>query len=102
MNNYIEQLKNDTTVNRFKDDNDNSYGIRVIGRGSYLFFQENDKALICQIDASNSVIFSKTIKKWNGKKKMTKQEKERITSLIKKYYECVYDSNVTISNENIR
>ena len=70
MSDYIDQLKGDPSVNRLKDNQENSYGIRVLGRGESLFFQENEKALICEIDAVNEVIYSKSIKNWEGEKKM--------------------------------
>ena len=57
MSDYIEQLKGNSTVNRLIDNQGNSYGIKVLGRGENLFFQENEKALICEIDAVNGTIY---------------------------------------------
>jgi hypothetical protein len=96
MSNYIEQLKGDPFVNRLKDNQENSYGIRVLGRGESLFFQENEKALICEIDAVNGVIYSKSIKNWEGEKKMGPEERNRIIALIDKYYKEIYNPNVVI------
>ncbi len=96
MSNYIEQLKGDPFVNRLKDNQENSYGIRVLGRGESLFFQENEKALICEIDAVNGVIYSKSIKNWEDERKMSPEERNRIIALIDKYYKEIYNPNVVI------
>jgi len=96
MSDYIEQLKGNPTINRLKDNQGNSYGIRVLGRGENLFFQENEKALICEIDAVNGVIYSKSIKNWEDERKMSPEERNRIISLIDKYYKEIYNPNVVI------
>ena len=102
MNQYIENLKQSETVNRVKTEDGNIYGIRVLGRGENLFFQENDQALICQVDAVNSIIYTRSIKSWEGQKKMSQREKERVTALIEKYYQKVYSPNkeVILSDKN--
>lgn len=96
MSLYIEQLKENPTVNRLTDDNGNLYGIRVLGRGENLFFQENEKALICEIDATHATIYTKKIKNWDGEKKMSSIERDRVISLIVKYYKKVYNPNVVV------
>ena len=93
----IEKWKNDDTVVRFKEGAD-CYGIRVIGRGDNLFFQENENALICDIDAVDAIIYARSIKNWDGQKKMQKSEKERVLSLIEKYYKNYINENVTVSH----
>ena len=99
MNAIIKDLIQDPTVNRVEE-NGNLYGIRVIRRGENLFFQENNKGLICQINATHSVIFANTIKKWEGRKIMTLTERERVTELVLKYYKKVYSKEAKLLYEN--
>lgn len=94
MSDYIDSLMKDKTVNRIIDEHKNVYGIRVLGRGENLFFQENDKALICEINAVEALVFTKSVKNWEGEKKMSAEEKERVLTLIKKYYAEVYNPAV--------
>lgn len=96
MRSVIEQWLNDPSVERIKDDNSNIYAIRVLGRGENLFFQENGKALICEIDAINSILYTDSIKNWSGCKKMDKIEKDRVINLIKYYYLRVYKNNLIL------
>ncbi|AIM37864.1 hypothetical protein KO02_15095 [Sphingobacterium sp. ML3W] len=96
MSNYIKELKEDLTVNRWNDKDGNSYGIRVLGRGESLFFQENEKALLCDIDAAYAIIYVKSIKNWEGEKKMNVQERGRVIALIEKYYKEVYNPGVEL------
>ncbi len=96
MNDFINDLMNSDSVNRLTDENGNNYGIRVLGRGENLFFQENNKGLICEIDAAHGVIFTKSIKKWEGEKKMKSEEKQRVVKLIEKYYKEVYNPEVKL------
>ncbi|MEZ0539974.1 hypothetical protein [Fibrella arboris] len=73
----------------------NLYAIRVIGRGNNLFFRENEKCLICDIDAEHGVIYKKSIKIWDSvDEKMTKSEKDRVTALIADFYRKIYNPNV--------
>jgi len=96
MSELIDRWMNNSTVKRFKDEEGNIYGIRVIGRGENLFFQENEKALICDIDAPASLVYSASIKNWESNKKMSKKEKGRVLTLIKCYYKKCINENVTI------
>ncbi len=91
----IEKWKNDDSVTRFSIEN-NSYGIRIIGRGDNLFFQENGNALICEIDAVNAVIFAASIKNWSGLKRMSAEEKERVLTLIEASYKTHINNDVTV------
>jgi len=90
----IEKWLNDSSVERFKDSSGNLYGIRVLGGGGNLFFQENEKALICEIDAINSVIYTSSVKCWSGYEKMSNSEKKRVLALIDCYYQQVYSKKI--------
>lgn len=96
MSEYIDSLMQDKSVNRIVDAQKNVYGIRVLGRGENLFFQENNKALICEINAVDALVFTKSVKNWEGEKKMSTEEKERVLALIKKYYAEVYNPEVKL------
>lgn len=94
---YIQQLIKDASVERVLSANGNVYGIMVLGRGENLFFQENDKALICEIDAVDSLVFTKSIKNWSGYKKMNEAERNRVVELIKHYYKMAYKRDLHIA-----
>lgn len=96
MDDYIEQLKKDESIETRTDHNGNVYRIRVLGRGENLFFQENDKCLLCEIDARNAIIFTKSIKKWEPNIKMSPEEKKRVIDLVEKYYKEVYNPDVKL------
>jgi len=96
MSNYIKELKEDLTVNRWNDKEGNSYGIRVLGRGENLFFQENEKILFCDIDAAHAIIYVKSIKNWEGQKKMNAEERMCVIALIEKSYKEFYDPSVEL------
>jgi len=91
----IEDLKNDTSIDRTTIGS-RSYAIRVLGRGEMLFFQEDENALICEIDASNSVIFSKSIKGWSNKPKMSNVERDRVMAIIIELYKKYINANVVV------
>lgn len=91
----IDDLKNDTSIDRTTIGT-HSYAIRVLGRGDMLFFQEDENALVCQIDASNAAIFSSSVNSWNNKASMSSDEKERVLSLIVVLYKKYIDKNVVI------
>jgi hypothetical protein len=78
---------------------ENTYKIRVYGRGLHLIFKENEKGLICDIDAEHGVIYQKSIKIWDTtNEKINELQKSRILELIVKYYKQFYDPNVIVSD----
>ena len=97
MNSYIQSLMSSKDIELIKED-DNYYGIRVLGRGLNLFFRENDKGLICCIEAEHGVIYAKSIKIWGTENKsMDEKEKNRVLQLIVKYYKLYCNPNVIVS-----
>ncbi|RQO73963.1 hypothetical protein DBR43_00720 [Pedobacter sp. KBW06] len=91
----IEELMGSKGVHLAKDSKGNEFGIRVLGRGMDLFFKENNKGLICSIDAAHGVIYTKTIRIWDSTgEKISREERLRISRLIEKYYKEFYNSEV--------
>lgn len=90
----IEKWLSDPTVKRFPDGKGNIYGIRALGRGDNLFFQENNKALVCEIDAVDSIVYAKSVRSWSGSKKMSASEKARVLALIEHYYKRAYEKSL--------
>lgn len=96
MNDYIKQLKEDDSTEKRIDSEGNIYRIRVLGRGENLFFQENDRCLLCVIDARNAAIYTKSIKKWEPNEKMSSKEMKRVIALVEKYYKEVYNPDAKL------
>ncbi len=85
-----------TDLNLIEEDG-KTYGIRVLGRGNDLLFKENNKGLLCEIDAEHGIIYKKSIQKWDStNEKMTKSERERVSDLIFKFYRKVYNADVQL------
>ena len=97
MFNSIEQLKEDKeNIHRITLDDGKSYGIRVLGRGETLFFQCDNRAFLCEIDARKGYINSKSIKKWDDNKLITSDEKEQIIDILLNLYKQFYNSNAKL------
>lgn len=94
----IEDLIIDPSVSRFTGDNGVVYGIRVLGRGESLFFQENERGLICAFDAIKSVLYTKSIKQWGEDEKMSLAEKGRVISEICSAYEKIFKKKIVVSD----
>ncbi|SHG42808.1 hypothetical protein [Pedobacter caeni] len=93
----IEELMNATDLHFAKDGEGNEFGLRIWGRGEHLFFKENNRGLICSIDAVHSVIYTKSIKVWdNTGEKIGKKERLRISRLIEQYYKAFYNIEVVL------
>ena len=94
MTNLMESLMTSERGDIIKEDG-NVYRLSIYGRGEHLFFRENDKGLLCHIDAVHGAIFKKSIHIWDSTgEKMSKAEKERVSELIFKYYKKFYNPNV--------
>ncbi|GAA0538000.1 hypothetical protein LX66_2025 [Chitinophaga japonensis] len=95
----IKELKaNIDGVHRFTDGTD-KYGMLIIARGELLFFQENDKGLLCEISARYSLINPKTIKQWDNGDKISEEEKDQILAKIIHFYKIAYKNDLTVYKE---
>lgn len=100
MDSYLDELMKSKDIHQVTDDSGNRYGIRVLGRGENLFFMENDKGLICTIDAEHGAIFTRSVKKWDSTdKKMSPKERQRVVGLIQQYYRRFYNPNVILIDD---
>lgn len=95
MRSFLEGQMNNENVHRVTGHAGNQYGILVLFRGDNLLFMENEKGLICTIDAAHGAIFTKSIKQWDSTgKKMSQKERIRVTGLIEKYCKEFYNHAV--------
>lgn len=100
MSTYLEELMMREDISRVTDEAGNRYGIRILGRGENLLFMENDKGLICTMDAVHGAIFTRSIRQWDSTgKKMSKKERERVIGLVEKYYKELLNPNVILLDE---
>lgn len=100
MGSFLEDQMNSENVHRVTDHAGNRYGIRVLFRGDNLLFIENEKGLICTIDAAHGAIFTRSIKHWDSTgKKMSQKERIRVTGLIEKYYREFYNPAVVLIDD---
>jgi hypothetical protein len=96
MEEYFDLFMN-AELSHIIQEEDNTYGIRVVERGYSLFFRENNKGLICLIDAEHKVIYKTSVKLWkSNNQKLNKEEKIRILDLIIKYYKQIYKVDLIV------
>jgi|GEM_PF-916228 hypothetical protein len=85
----INDLKTDQRAYRYEEDG-NKYGLLILYRGETLFYQENDRALLCEIEARVPVINPETIAHWDDNTEINQAERavilEKIITLYKKAY----------------
>jgi hypothetical protein len=85
----INDLKTDQRAYRYEEDG-NTYGLLILYRGETLFYQENDRALLCEIEARFAVINPETIAQWDDNTEIGTTERaailEKIITLYKKAY----------------
>lgn len=85
----INELKTDSRAYRYEEDG-NKYGLLILYRGETLFYQENDRALLCEIAARFAFINPDTIAHWDDNTAIGTEERavilEKIITLYKKAY----------------
>lgn len=100
MSFYLAEIMKREDVNRVTDEAGNEYGIRILGRGENLLFMENEKGLICTIDAAHGAIFTRSVRQWDSTgKKMNKEERVRVIGLIEHYYRKFYNAHVVLIDD---
>ncbi|SFW57920.1 hypothetical protein [Chitinophaga sancti] len=85
----LNDLKSDSRAYRYEEDG-NKYGLLILYRGETLFYQENDRALLCGIAARFAFINPETIAHWDDNTVINTEERatilEKIITLYKKAY----------------
>ncbi|MCL6745341.1 MULTISPECIES: hypothetical protein [Kosakonia] len=93
---YLQELKNDDSASEFVDETYGVIRLKTIYRGEGLYFQLNDRALICTISARDAMLSKKSIKRWDNGKLIEEQERDTILEIIKCYYPKAYLSELTV------
>lgn len=93
--NYIKELKVYKTY-EYHDESVGTIRLLIIYRGERLFFQVNEKALICEISARDSMLSKKSLKKWDDGSSIDTEEREQLVALIAKYYTLSYKAALVV------
>jgi len=75
-------------------------GMLLIERGERLFFQLNNKALLCMASARYAKILSDSIFLWDSGELIEIVEKKKIIELIKEYYRKSYKDDLEVVSLN--
>lgn len=94
--NYIKELKDDDSASEFVDETYGMIRLKTIYRGEGLYFQLNDRALICTISARDAMLSKKSIKRWDNGKLIEEQERDMILGIIRSYYPKAYLNELTV------
>lgn len=88
--NYIKELKQGRSAYEYHDQSAGTIRLLIIYRGERLFFQINDRALICDISARDSMLGKRSLKKWDDGRLIGAEDRELLVALIQKYYTLSY------------
>lgn len=91
----INELKSDQRAYRYEEDG-NKYGLLILYRGETLFYQENDRALLCEIAARFAVINPETIAQWDDNTTISTAERAAILDKIITLYKKAYKDDLKI------
>ncbi|WPQ65174.1 hypothetical protein SIO70_09990 [Chitinophaga sancti] len=91
----INELKTDQRAYRYEEDG-NKYGLLILYRGETLFYQENDRALLCEIAARFAVINPETIVQWDDNTDIHSDERAAILDKIMTLYKKAYKDDLKI------
>ena len=83
---HIQVMKRDKEKLFTFNNNNKTCNLKILNRGEQLFYQEDERAFICEISVMDDVVFSGSIKKWDSGEKITVQEKEQIKQSIEKFF----------------
>lgn len=84
---HIQELKETTVATpRVEVNQEEDYKVRIINRGEQLFYQQENRALICEIQPTESIVYTDSIKRWDDGKPVTDEEKRRIITRLDSYF----------------
>lgn len=91
----INELKTDQRAYRYEEDG-NTYGLLILYRGETLFYQENDRALLCEIAARFAAINPETIAQWDDNTDINPAERAAVLDKIITLYKKAYKDDLKI------
>jgi hypothetical protein len=95
---HIQELKaNNETAFLVEDTENSKVYMKILNRGEHMFYQENDRAFICEISVLHDIVFTESIKKWDTGDKITLQEKENVKNNIKKFFKNFYNTDISFT-----
>jgi hypothetical protein len=86
---YIQQLKQKMVTDReptVSTENGEACFIRILHRGEQLFYQQGEKALICEISTTHGRCYVDSIRKWDDGSKISDDEKTVIYKRISNWW----------------
>ncbi|MEZ0539975.1 hypothetical protein [Fibrella arboris] len=95
--NLIQELKAQTNHGPMVEVNSvDKYKIMIIGRGEQLFYQQEDRALLCDIQVRNDLIYQNSIAWWDNGNAVTESEKSIILERLINYFKIFQKSGVKL------
>lgn len=95
---HIQELKaNNGTAFLVEDTENSKVYMKILNRGEHMFYQENDRAFICEISVLHDIVFTESIKKWDTGDKITLQEKGNVKNNIKKFFKNIYNTDISFT-----
>lgn len=95
---HLQELKENNRTAFLVEDTENSkVYMKILNRGEQMFYQENDKAFICEISVLHDVVFTESIKKWDTGEKIKPQEKEKVKNNIQKFFKNNYNTDISFT-----
>jgi hypothetical protein len=81
---YIEDLKKTEPFpgSHVRVSDTEEYRFYIIGRGEMAFYQQNDRALLFELNAGYGVILKKSIRRWDNGDKVTEAERAVIIDRV--------------------
>jgi hypothetical protein len=89
--NYIQELKtqHDKAYKVECEGGEECYA-RILNRGEQLFYQQGDRAIICEISVTEGLLDMKSIKRWDDGSKITDAERESIKKCLGDFFQNTY------------
>ncbi|OEK09131.1 hypothetical protein A8C32_10375 [Flavivirga aquatica] len=88
---------NSDLIYEFRNEND-YIGMLLIERGERLFFQFNNKALLCNTSPRNCKILIDSINLWDNGEIINEEERISVFLIIKEYYKLSYKDDLIAVN----
>lgn len=84
---YIQKLKTEEPFRglEVKVSDAETYRFQILGRGEMAFYQQNERALLFELNAGFGVILKKSIKRWDNGQRVTDAERDVIVERAASY-----------------
>jgi len=94
---HIQELKKDNDKTFTMNYDNKTLHMKILNRGEQFFYQDGDRAFICEISVFADIIYTESIKRWDNGEKINNNEMEEVKRNIERFFMDIYTTTISFT-----